>query len=109
MISHNTGRYAQRVSFTRRPPISFILLLLLPVLTHLPLHADTNSSATELELGQMPYLDAVPDPLEGVNRGFWALNKALFRGVIYPASFVYNIGVPKPVRTSIGKAGHNLT
>jgi hypothetical protein len=55
----------------------------------------------------MPY-DAVPDPSR-FNRGAWAINEGLFRGIIYPLSFGYNVIVPKPVRSGISKAGHNLT
>ncbi len=57
----------------------------------------------------MPYFDAVPDPIEGFNRGSWALNEWLFREVIYPLSFGYNFAVPKPIRSGINNAGHNLT
>jgi phospholipid-binding lipoprotein MlaA len=59
--------------------------------------------------GQMPYFDAVPDPLEGLNRCSWAVNEWLFRGIIYPFSVGYTFVAPKPVRTSISNAGHNLT
>ncbi len=59
--------------------------------------------------GQMPYLDAINDPIEGINRCSWAVNEWLFRGVIYPFSVVYTLVAPKPVRTSISNAGHNLT
>jgi len=69
----------------------------------------TNGQPEKLQDGQMPYFDAVPDPIEGFNRCSWAVNTWLFRGVIYPFSFGYNVAVPKPVRTGIGNAGHNLT
>ena len=59
--------------------------------------------------GQMPYVDAVPDPLEGVNRCFWAVNAGVFRGVLYPVSRGYAFILPKPVRAKISNAGHNLT
>ena len=58
---------------------------------------------------QMPYFDAVPDPIEGFNRCSWAVNDWLFRGVIYPLSFGYNFVAPKPVRSNISHAGRNLT
>jgi phospholipid-binding lipoprotein MlaA len=57
----------------------------------------------------MPYFDVVPDPIEGFNRCSWAVNDWLFRGAIYPLSFGYNFVVPKPVRSDISNAGHNLT
>jgi ABC-type transporter lipoprotein component MlaA len=57
----------------------------------------------------MPYFDAVNDPIEGFNRCSWAVNDWLFRGVIYPLSFVYNTAAPRPLRNRITDAGHNLT
>jgi len=71
--------------------------------------ATTNSAVEELQAGQMPYFDVVPDPIEGVNRSTWAVNDWLFRGIIYPLSCGYNTVTPKPVRSGISKAGHNLT
>jgi len=72
----------------------------------------TESSAGgqgQLQPGQMPYFDAVPDPLEGFNRCSWAVNEWLFRHVIYPLSIGYNHIVPQPLRLGIGNAGHNIT
>jgi ABC-type transporter lipoprotein component MlaA len=57
---------------------------------------------------ELPFVDVIPDPIEGFNRGAWAINKALFRGVIYPLSFGYNFIVREPIRNGINKAGHNL-
>ncbi len=68
-----------------------------------------DGKVEKLQPGQMPYFDAVPDRIEGFNRCSWAVNNWLFRGIIYPLSFVYNTVAPKPVRTGIGNAGHNLT
>jgi len=68
--------------------------------------SDRNSE--QLQAGQMPYFDAVPDPIEGFNRCSWAVNDWLFRGIIYPLSFGYNFVVPKPLRSGISNAGHNL-
>jgi phospholipid-binding lipoprotein MlaA len=58
--------------------------------------------------GQMPYFDAVPDPLEGFNRCSFAVNDWLFRDVVYPASLGYTFAVPKPVRSSIDNERQNL-
>jgi len=89
------------------------LVLALCVTLHcpsLPAQATTtNGPGEELQAGQMPYFDVVPDPIEGVNRSTWAVNDWLFRGVIYPLSCGYNTVAPKPVRSGISKAGHNLT
>ncbi len=65
--------------------------------------------AEQLAPGQMPYFDAVNDPLEGFNRVSWGFNELLFRGVIYPLSLGYNTVAPKPVRTAIANIGHNLS
>ena len=69
----------------------------------------SNSPAEKLQPGQMPYFDAVPDPIEGFNRCSWEVNDWLFRDLFYPLSFGYNFAVPKPVRTMISNGGHNLT
>jgi ABC-type transporter lipoprotein component MlaA len=73
-----------------------------------PRETTPTNKVEELPYGQMPYLDAVPDPIEGFNRCSWAFNDWVFRGVVYPLSFGYNSVTPKPVRTKIGNAGHNL-
>ena len=70
--------------------------------------ADQTSSTNlvaELPPGQMPYFDAVNDPIEGFNRCSWAVNEWLFRGVIYPFSVGYTFIAPKPVRTGISQVG----
>jgi len=69
----------------------------------------TNGPVDKLQAGQMPYFDVVPDPIEGLNRSTWAVNDWLFRGIIYPLSLGYNTVTPKPLRSGISKAGHNLT
>ena len=68
-----------------------------------------NDQAKNLQSGQMPYFDAVPDPIEGANRCTWKVNDWLFRGIIYPLSFGYNVVAPKPVRSKISNVGHNLS
>ena len=52
---------------------------------------------------------SVPDPIEPFNRVMWGFNKAVMTGVIKPTSRVYRFVVVKPVRTSIGNFGKNLT
>ena len=52
---------------------------------------------------------SVPDPLEPFNRVMWGFNKAVMTGVVKPTSRVYRFVVVKPVRTSIGNFGRNLT
>jgi phospholipid-binding lipoprotein MlaA len=68
-----------------------------------------NAQSEKLPSGQMPYFDAVPDPIEGFNRGSWAVNTWLFRKLFYPLSEGYTFAVPKPVRTGVNNMGHNLT
>ena len=68
-----------------------------------------TNQTEKLAPGQMPYFDAVNDPMEGFNRCSWAFNEWLFRGVVYPLSLGYNTVAPKPVRNRISDTGHNLT
>ena len=80
------------------------------LLTALSAQEPGPAAATVIPLpGQMPYFDVVPDPIEGVNRCLWAVNTGLFRGILYPVSCGYTFVLPKPVRTTISNAGHNLT
>jgi phospholipid-binding lipoprotein MlaA len=91
-----------------KQPTFFVMLALLSG----SLYAQTpasNPPAEKLPPGQMPYFDAVPDPIEGFNRCSWEVNDWLFRSLFYPLSFGYNFVVPKPVRTMINNGGHNLT
>ncbi len=53
--------------------------------------------------------EAVPDPIEPVNRVMWGVNKGLMADVIKPTSRVYRSVVAKPIRTGIGDFGTNLT
>jgi len=52
---------------------------------------------------------SVPDPIEPFNRVMWNFNVGLMTDVIKPTSRVYRFVVAKPVRTSIGNFGRNLT
>ena len=47
----------------------------------------SNPPAEKLLPGQMPYFDAVPDPIEGFNRCSWAVNDWLFRGPLLSLEF----------------------
>jgi ABC-type transporter lipoprotein component MlaA len=70
---------------------------------------DATNQTEQLAAGQMPYFDAVSDPLEGFNRCSWTVNNWLFRGFFYPLSVGYNKVAPKPVRKHVYNVGHNLT
>ncbi len=52
--------------------------------------------------------DRIADPLEPVNRGVWAFNHGLIKGVVAPAGRGYRSVVPSPVRDSIRHFGYNL-
>jgi ABC-type transporter lipoprotein component MlaA/pimeloyl-ACP methyl ester carboxylesterase len=52
---------------------------------------------------------SVPDPIEPFNRVMWNFNVGLMTDVVKPTSRVYRFVVVKPVRTSIGNFGRNLT
>ena len=88
---------------------ALVLAAMLPTASLRATGGSATNQTEKLAPGQMPYFDAVPDPLEGFNRCSWAFNEWLFRGVIYPLSLGYNTVAPKPVRNRITDAGHNLT
>ena len=67
--------------------------------------AAAKSSAPEIVV--LP--KSVPDPIEPFNRIMWDFNEAVMTGVIKPTSRVYRFVVVKPIRTSIGNFGKNLT
>ena len=52
--------------------------------------------------------DVLNDPVEPLNRGVWAFNHGLLKGVIMPASRGYRFVVPAPARNSIKNFGYNL-
>ncbi|HEX4342792.1 MAG TPA: VacJ family lipoprotein [Verrucomicrobiae bacterium] len=71
---------------------------------------ETNNAVTNLPpTGVVVLPKSVPDPLEPLNRVMWGFNKVVMTAIIKPTSRVYRFVVVKPVRTSIGNFGHNLT
>ena len=52
---------------------------------------------------------SVPDPIEPFNRLMWDFNVGVMTDIIKPTSRVYRFVVVKPVRTSLGNFGRNLT
>lgn len=56
-----------------------------------------------------PIPQTLNDPYERVNRGIWAANEGLLKGVIHPSARVYRSVMPKPVRGSIKNFGQNIT
>ncbi len=86
------------------------LFLLLPLLLGLRVAAADPAAAMASPAMAEPVVlpPSVPDPLEPLNRVFWAFNRAFMRGIIQPTSRIYRWVVVKPVRTSIGNFGRNL-
>lgn len=58
---------------------------------------------------QAPTPQFINDPYEPVNRGVWAVNKGLLKGVIHPSAKIYRAVVPQPVRRSIKNFDRNIT
>jgi len=54
------------------------------------------------------YRLAETDPLEKVNRGVWGVNMAADKVIIKPATQVYRVAAPKPVRRGVSNAFANL-
>jgi ABC-type transporter lipoprotein component MlaA/pimeloyl-ACP methyl ester carboxylesterase len=107
------GFFRHRVAamMTSRRSLGVSLLLVLSLLRALSADGQgaalvsTNSSVRE----KVVLPKSVPDPIEPFNRVMWGFNKAVMTGVIRPTSRVYRFVIVKPVRTSIGNFGHNLT
>jgi ABC-type transporter lipoprotein component MlaA/pimeloyl-ACP methyl ester carboxylesterase len=53
--------------------------------------------------------EILPDPLEPINRGVFAVNKGILLGVVQPTSRVYRTVVPQPARQSIKDFTRNIT
>ncbi|MCU0752125.1 MAG: MlaA family lipoprotein [Akkermansiaceae bacterium] len=53
--------------------------------------------------------DAMADPLEPVNRGFWVVNRGLLVGVLQPTGRAWRAVVPEPARQSIKHFARNVT
>ena len=83
------------------------LLLCLPLFARAQEPAIGSIKPTAAQTVVLP--KSVPDPIEPFNRAMWAFNKGLMTDVIKPTSRVYRFAVAKPIRTSIGNFGRNLT
>jgi ABC-type transporter lipoprotein component MlaA len=94
-----------RRSIRRSPLLLLLVFLALPVHGRPPAAGPANSQAAD----RVVLPKSVPDPIEPFNRVMWGFNKALMTGVIKPTSRVYRFVIVKPVRTSIGNFGKNLT
>lgn len=52
--------------------------------------------------------DQIPDPLEPMNRGVWAVNRGVIDYFLSPVGRGYRMVVPKPVRNSISRVSYNV-
>lgn len=52
---------------------------------------------------------SVPDPLEPINRGLWAVNRWLMQAVVKPTAKGYRAVVRRPIRKAIRNFSRNLT
>jgi ABC-type transporter lipoprotein component MlaA/pimeloyl-ACP methyl ester carboxylesterase len=92
-----------------------IITALVAVVSFLELTPRAHGQPTNVAFTNAPDAEkvilpkSVPDPIEPFNRVMWGFNKAVMTGVIKPTSRVYRFVVVKPVRTSIGNFGKNLT
>ena len=91
-----------------KPWAMLVFVLLLAPITYgqQSIKESTNATAPK-ESVILP--KSVPDPIEPFNRVMWGVNKAIMTGVIKPTSRIYRFVVVKPIRTSIGNFGKNLT
>jgi len=84
-----------------------VLAVCLPLSAHGQGTAVGSNTLLTAETVVLP--KSVPDPIEPFNRLMWNFNVGLMTDVIKPTSKVYRFVVVKPVRTSIGNFGKNLT
>ena len=71
--------------------------------------SQVETSAVATYSNQAPVPQFINDPYERYNRGVWAANAGLAKGVIYPSTKVYKTVLPQPVRTSIQNFDRNIT
>lgn len=69
--------------------------------------APSGSSSPQDDLDEYA-VEAIPDPLEPMNRGTFWFNHQLYRYVLKPVSKGYETVVPKPVRTGLYNAFDNI-
>lgn len=61
-----------------------------------------------VSLPTLAHAQQVSDPIEPINRGFFALNELLDTIIVKPIATVYNTVLPKPVRTGVANVFGNL-
>jgi ABC-type transporter lipoprotein component MlaA/pimeloyl-ACP methyl ester carboxylesterase len=52
--------------------------------------------------------ELIPDPLEPLNRGLWAVNEGAVKGLVKPSAKVYRAFVPPPFRLGFSNASVNV-
>src|SRR5437764_7117983 len=85
----------------------------------LPVHVSSAPSATITPQQELWTLEgqseavvlpqSVPDPIEPLNRVLWSFNSGIMTGLVKPTAKAYRFIIVKPVRTSIGNFGRNIT
>jgi len=66
------------------------------------------SLASDDDLDEYKNTEAIPDPIQSVNRGTFWVNHQLYRYILKPISRTYDNLVPKPVRTGVYNVCDNL-
>jgi len=89
-----------------KSPLILQIVCLLITGSSFPALAQTNSSPASTNLIILP--EPIPDPLERINRGLWAVNEAAMKGVIKPTAKVYRTLMPPTFRIGISNVGRNL-
>ena len=84
------------------------------ILTTCLLTACSSSNRDQLQVpvtysNKAPIPQVLSDPYERINRGVWAANASLLKGVVHPSARVYRSAVPQSVRGSIKNFGQNVT
>lgn len=98
-----------RSNIGRSRLISMRIIPLLLVVSILSGCATTGGRDQQIcPVGEVPNYKLIPDPLEPVNRTMRGMNHLVMVGVITPTSKVYTFILPRPVRSSISRFGHNL-
>lgn len=90
-----------------RIPVFLALSLCLPLFANDLSPGPVDKKPPGVSMVVLP--QSVPDPIEPFNRLMWDFNVGLMTDIIKPTSRVYRFIVVKPVRTSIGNFGRNLT
>lgn len=81
---------------------------IIPFFDEAALEAARDEPGDPAKAGTMPCFQAIPDPVEPMNRVTSVINYGIFRGLLYPISKGYAFILPKCVRDALGRFGKNL-